>query len=98
MPQYLLTYRGPKGYAPTAESTPKWMAWFEGMGDQLIDIGKPASDATCVGNCSSDTTELDGYSIIEAESLDAALVIAKGCPHIGWDGGVELGLLREVSQ
>jgi hypothetical protein len=96
MPHYVMTYRGPKGYLPTPESTPLWRAWFDTMGERLVDLGKPVRDAATVGNCASDTTELDGYSIIEAENIDAAIEVAKGCPHLRWDGGVELGLLTEV--
>lgn len=96
MPNYLMTYRGPKDYAPTSETTPLWRAWFADMGDRLVDIGHPVRDSTRVGNSATDTTELGGYSVIEAESLDAALEVAKGCPHLRRDGGVEIALVTEV--
>ena len=96
MPQYLMTDRGPNGCTPTAESTPLWRAWFDGTGKKLVELGKPVRDAMRVGNCPSDTTELGGFSIIEAEDLDAALAVAKSCPHLHWDGGVELGLVVPV--
>lgn len=97
MPQFLMTYRGPKGYTPTTETTPLWRAWFDSMGDQLVDLGQPARGATAVGNCSSETTELDGYSIIEAENLDSARAMARGCPHLRWNGGVEVAAVVDLS-
>jgi hypothetical protein len=51
MPTFALVYRGPVGYAPTPETTAAWKAWFAGMGDQLVDLGKPAVAHAVVGNC-----------------------------------------------
>jgi hypothetical protein len=96
MPTFALVYRGPVGYAPTPETTAAWQAWFAGMGDQLVDLGKPAVARAVVGNCDPASTELDGYSLISAETLEAAMAVAKGCPHLDRSGGVEIGQLGEV--
>jgi hypothetical protein len=66
------------------------------MGDQLVDLGKPAAARAAIGNCDPASTELDGYSLISAENLEAAMAIAKGCPHLDRNGGVEIGQLGEV--
>jgi hypothetical protein len=96
MPQFVFAYRSPKGYQPSAESAPKWMAWFETMGDQLVELGKPVFEGATVGNCSTETTDLGGYSIVTADDIDSALTIAKGCPQVDRGGGVEVGLLADV--
>jgi YCII-related domain len=96
MPKYVLTYRNPTGYTPTAETRAAWTAWFDSMGDQLVDLGKPAVGRASLGNCSMDSTELGGYSVIEADDLEAAAAVAKGCPHLNRGGGVEVGQLGEV--
>jgi hypothetical protein len=96
MPTFALVYRGPVGYAPTPETTAAWKTWFAGMGDQLVDLGKPAVARAVVGNCDPASTELDGYSLISAENLEAAMAVAKGCPHLDRSGGVEVGQLGEV--
>ncbi len=96
MPTYVLTYRSPSGYAPNPETTAAWMAWFEGIGDQLVEIGNPVVAGRSLGNCGPGTTELGGYSLIRADDIDAAAAVAKGCPHLGRDGGVEVGELGEV--
>lgn len=98
MPTYVLSYRSPKGYVPTSESLPQWMAWFEGMGDALADIGRPVGARSSVGNCDSASTELGGYSLISAPDLEAAVTIAKGCPQLGRDGGVEVGEIVELPE
>src|SRR5271166_5267017 len=61
MPKYVLTYRNPTGYIPSAETRAAWIAWFDGMGDHLVEQGKPAVARTSLGNCSPANTELGGY-------------------------------------
>jgi hypothetical protein len=96
MPNFVFSYRNPKGYTPSAESRAAWMAWFDGMGDHLVELGQPVFERTAVGNCSPSSTELGGYSVIQAEDFDAARAIAEGCPYLDGDGGVEIGLLAEI--
>ncbi len=96
MPNFVLSYRNPKGYTPITESRAAWMAWFGGMGDHLVELGQPVFERTTIGDCSSANTELGGYSVIQAEDFDSVLAIAKGCPYLDGDGGVEIGLLAEI--
>ena len=96
MPSYVLAYRTPTGYTPSAETRAAWTAWFDGMGEQLVDQGKPAVSRRSLGNCSPDSTELGGYSVIQADDLEAAAAVAKGCPHLDRNGGVEVAELGEV--
>ena len=96
MPAFVLVYRGPADYARTPETAAAWQAWFAGMGDQLADLGKPVVTRASLGDCDPARTELGGYSLITASDLDAALAIAKGCPHLNRNGGVEVGELGEV--
>jgi YCII-related domain len=96
MPDFVFAYRNQVGYAPTPETRDAWTAWFDGMGEQLADLGKPAVARATLGNCSTDHTELGGYSLIRADDLDAAMAIAKGCPHLERGGGIEVGQLGDV--
>jgi hypothetical protein len=96
MATYVFSYRNPKGYAPGPETRARWFDWFEGMGDALVNIGQPVSSRSSLGNCDSETTELGGYSMVTAPDLQAALAIAKGCPHLDRDGGVEVGELADL--
>ena len=96
MPDFVFTYRNPVGYTPTPETRAAWAAWFDGMGQQLADLGKPAVARAALGNCGADRTELGGYSVIQADDLESAMTIAKGCPHLNRNGGVEIGQLAEI--
>jgi hypothetical protein len=96
MPDFVFTYRSPKGYTPSAETAATWYAWFEGMGDQLVELGRPVIERTTLGESNPESTELGGYSIVRAEEMEGALAIAKGCPAVDFGGGVEVGLLGAV--
>lgn len=97
MPMFVLAYRSRPGYTPTPQTQAAWHAWFGRLGDQLADMGKPVTAQAALGNCSRESTEMGGYSLIEADDLEAATAIAKGCPHLEHSGGVEVGLLGEVT-
>jgi hypothetical protein len=96
MPDFVFTYRSPKDYTRTTETVAAWYRWFEGMGDQLVDLGRPVIEETSIGESSPQRTDLGGYSIVRAEDLAGALAMAKGCPSLDFGGGVEVGLLGEV--
>ena len=96
MPTFVFTYRAPKGYVRTPESGLAWRAWFDGIADQVADLGQPAVSPTGLGNRNSESTELSGYSLISADDLDGALAAARGCPFLTQDGGVEIAELIPV--
>lgn len=96
MPTFVFTYRTPKGYARTPETGLAWRAWFDGMAGSVVDLGQPAVSPTALGNCSSESTELAGYSLIAADDLQGALAAARGCPCLARDGGVEIAELIPV--
>lgn len=97
MPTFVFTYRRAADYTRTPQTLAAWNAWFGSMGDRLADQGKPVAAHTVLGNCSADSTEPGGYSIVRADDLEAATALAKGCPHLVHGGGVEVGELAEVS-
>jgi hypothetical protein len=96
MPDFVLTYRTPKDYARTTETSAAWYSWFEGMGDQLVELGRPVIERVALGESNPQRTELGGYSIVSAQDLEAAVAMAKGCPGLNVGGGVEVGQLGEV--
>src|SRR5258708_34414223 len=83
-------YGGPKGGSPQegAGYQSKWRAWVSGMGDALVNPGVPMGMSKKVssrgvsdsGNGGSN--RLTGFSIVKADNMEAALNMAKGCPHL----------------
>jgi YCII-related domain len=96
MAEFIFTYRTPAGYTPgTPDGIAAWTAWFQSMGSQLRELGKPVFNRATVGD-GADGAVLGGYSLVTAENLDEALTLAKGCPIVAAGGGVEVGELANL--
>lgn len=88
MANYILAYHG--GHNPTspeegAELMAKWQAWADSLGDALTVPGAPLGLSKTI---SADGVEdgggsnpLVGYSILEADDMEAAIEMAQTCPH-----------------
>jgi S1-C subfamily serine protease len=75
------------------EQTQKWIAWFGSLGDSVVDMGNPFGASSTVTNGSASdggVSNLGGYSIVNAESLEEAATNAKGCPVLRSGGSVEV--------
>jgi hypothetical protein len=91
MPKYVLTYHGEMSMEdmPTDPDAvqavmAEWGAWYESMGDGLVDGGAPISVSTAVdANGPTDApAKLTGYTIIDAADMAAATAIAERSPVI----------------
>ena len=87
MANFLLTFHGEGGMPETKEEQDKimgaWSDWFGALGDALVDGGNPISAAKAIspdGSVMDATSAPTGYSIIKADSLDAAVELSRGCP------------------
>ena len=69
----------------------EWMAWFGRMGDAVVQPGAPLGQSKTVsGSGVSDdggANPITGYSVVNAENIDAATEMAKGCPIVIADNG-----------
>jgi hypothetical protein len=98
MPNYVLAYHGggPPANPEDGEKVMQaWMNWMGGLGEAIVDGGNPVSMSKTVapdGSVSDGggANPLTGYSVIKADSLDAAVAMAKGCPHLQSGGSVEV--------
>ncbi len=86
--KYVLTYHGEMGPMPSEPAAveaimAEWGAWYETMGDALVDGGAPFGQTSAIGPDGSEVSNpasLTGYTIINADDLSGATAIAKGCP------------------
>ena len=96
MANYLLVYRGgsmPETEAAQAQVMQAWTDWFAKLGGALVDGGNPASRTKTIGAGGAVSDEADGpsgYSIISADSIDAAVELAKGCPVLQGGASVQV--------
>ncbi len=71
---------------PTPEIMKEWMAWFQSIGDRIVDqIGlMNGTEVTKEGmkDLEMDKNALTGYLVIKAENKEEAIEIAKKCPMI----------------
>ena len=71
---------------PTPEQMAEWNAWFESIAERQVDR------AHLPGGCELSPSgrrdlpmaedSITGYTVIEAESLDEAEEVARGCPIV----------------
>lgn len=97
MANYLLVYHGgsmPDSPEAGARVMQAWTDWFVVLGDALVDGGNPVSQVRTVaadGSVSDGGANAStGYSIIRADSLDAAVTLARGCPVLAGGASVEV--------
>ena len=91
MKKFLYLYFG--GNPPATPEAGKkvmdgWMAYFAKMGDKIVDGGAPLGPHRAVGG--SAQAKPSGYSIVNAASLDEAVTLTKGHPHLMSGGSIEV--------
>jgi hypothetical protein len=67
----------------------QWNAWAGKVGDRMVDFGTPLAGGVQVTpeGTSPSTSEVAGYTLIEADSMDDALALAQDHPHLNMPGG-----------
>ena len=101
MTKYVYVYHAPMNPAdapaPSAADMEavmgQWMTWASDAGDKLTDFGTPLANGVRVtpgGATAPSTREVTGYSIVEADSMDEAVAMAKIHPHLAMPGGCEI--------
>ncbi|AXT85017.1 hypothetical protein C6I20_07335 [Aeromicrobium sp. A1-2] len=95
MKKFLLLHQGFE--TPTPEIGAGWMAWFEKIAPHTVDMGNPFVAGREIGKDGA-STELDysgvpmtGYTIVNAENMDAAQALLDGLPMIHSTRIYELG-------
>lgn len=103
MAQYIIVYLGGDQPASPEEGKQhfsKYMAWLSALGDAVVSPANPLKDTNTVNADGTVTTggatTMSGYTIIDADSMDAALTIAKGCPFLDINGSLEVSELVEM--
>ena len=98
MSNYVFVFRNDPNRAATAGEEEAWTKWFGELGEAVTDFGNRVSRASMVGGSGAGATPdaLSGYVVVTADSLDAAVALAKGCPGLQSGGRVEVGEILEM--
>jgi len=97
MPKFILAYHGKPDIQSKEDGAAHmvaWKAWSASLGDAIIDPGMPVGVSKTITAAGVEdgggSNPLSGITIIEAESMDAAIAMAKDCPHISGSGTIEV--------
>lgn len=103
MSRYMITYLG--GNPP---STPeegqkhfmKYKEWLGGLGEAAVSPANPLKGTQVVNPDGSVTdggmSTMSGFTIVEADSMEAALTMAKACPFLDIGGSLEVSELMSM--
>lgn len=104
MNKYIITYLGgdqPSSPEEGQKHFAKYQEWLSSLGDAAVSPMNPVKNTNTVypdGSVTTDsTTSMSGYTIIEAESMEAALSVAKACPFLELNGSLEVSELINMS-
>lgn len=96
MARYVIAYRGGAMQASPEEGAAqreKFNDWLASLGDAVVNPGTPLGSSRLVtqaGVSPAPADRLIGFSIITADSMEAAVAIAERCPFLAM-GAIEVG-------
>jgi hypothetical protein len=103
MKQYVLVYLG--GNHPTNPQQArlhhmKYVEWLTSLGETLVIPTIPLKDTNTVDSDGTvregSSSSMSGFSVIKADSMEAALAIAKACPFLEIGGSLEVSEMMQI--
>ena len=102
MPNYIFAYHGgkrPESPEEGQKEMDKWGAWFAELGDAVVNPGNPVGQSWTVSSSGvshdGGANPLSGFTVVQADSMEAAATMAKGCPILN-GGSVEVAEVMEM--
>lgn len=103
MSQFLITYIGGNKPATQEEGMQhmtKYKAWLSALGASAVSPANPLRNTHTVnpdGSVDSvGRSSMSGYTIVEVETLDDAISIAKDCPFLEIGGSLEVSEIMQM--
>lgn len=104
MAKFMLTYLGgdhPSSPEEGQKHFEKYKTWLASLGDAIVSPANPLK-STCVmgpdGSISEGgKTNMSGFTVVQADSMDAALEMAKTCPFLEINGSLEISEMIEMN-
>lgn len=103
MPQYMITYLGgdtPSSPEEGKQHFAKYKEWLSSLGDSAVSPANPLKNTSTVNSdgtvTAGGTTSMSGFTIIETDSIEAALLVAKRCPFLDVGGSLEVSELIQM--
>jgi hypothetical protein len=103
MNQYIITYLGgnhPSTPEEGKQHFAKYKEWLSSLGEAAVSPANPLKNTHKVSSdgavTTGSTTTMSGYTIIEADSMESALVAAQACPFLDIGGSLEVSELMKM--
>ena len=103
MPNFMIAYHGGDKPASKEEGMAhmeKWKAWVASLGDAVVNPGTPLMSSKLVTASSveddSNANAMNGFAVITAESIEAAVETAKTDPFLGMNGTIRVSQMMEM--
>ena len=104
MTKFIITYLGgdqPSSPEEGKQHFAKYKEWLSSLGDSAVSPANPFKDTNTVNSdgtvTTGSSTSMSGYTIIEADSMQKALEIAKACPFLEIGGSLEVSELMQMN-
>ncbi|WP_299618871.1 YciI family protein [uncultured Tateyamaria sp.] len=104
MPEFVFAYHGgtiPETQEAGEKAMAAWGQWFDDMGEAVVNGGNPVGQSMTVtaAGVTQDggSNPISGYTIVKADTPEAACEMAKGCPMVAdGSGSVEVAPVIEM--
>ncbi len=108
MKKFIVIYHAPKEAATKMTSVSPdeakkgmepWFEWQKKVGDKMLDLGTPLGNGMQVtkSGTAPSNKEVVGYSVLQANSMDEAVAMLKGHPHLDWVDGCSIEVHESLS-
>lgn len=102
MASFIFAYHGGKPPVSPEEGAKfmaRWRTWVSDLGEAMINpgslVGKSKTVSASGVSDDGGSNPLSGFSIVTADSMDAALEMARRCPHVE-HGTIEVAEVRKM--
>lgn len=103
MAQFVIAYLGgnhPSSPEEGQKHFAKYKEWLSSLGDSIVSPANPFKNTHTINPdgtvTAGSTTSMSGYTIIEADTMEAALEASKGCPFLEINGSLEVSELMQM--
>ena len=103
MKQFIFVYLGgnqPSSPEESSKHFDKYLGWLKSLGDAVVTPTIPLKDTHTVSPDGTigvgGSSAMSGFSIIKAESMEAALSIARDCPFLEIGGSLEVSEMMQM--
>lgn len=104
MPKFVLAYHGKPDITSPQEGQnhmQRWIAWRDGLGEAVVDPGVPVGRSVTVTPTEvldhGGSNPLSGITILQADTMEDAVAMAQGCPHLSGSGTIEIAEAMDMS-